>query len=102
MGYSANFDENYHSYENYLDTVMGTNDFTFAVEASHGDLLCGRCFTALYDDIFSPNGFYVDTYNIPIVFESRCTLSIIPYKEDFVEFSNVKRLLSVSPPKLRL
>ena len=82
--------------------MMGTNDFTFAVEASHGDLLYGRCFTALYDDIFAPNGFHVDTDNIPIVFESVCTVSIIPYKEDFVEFSKVKRLLPVSPPKLML
>ena len=82
--------------------MLDTNDFTFAGEASHDNLLCGRCFTALYDDIFAPNGLYVDTDNILIVFESRCTVSITPYKEYFVEFCKVKRLLSVSPPKLRL
>ena len=51
---------------------------------------CGDCFTALEEDIFSPNGYYMRSDDIPIVFYSGYTMAVTPFKEGFV--GNIKKV----------
>ena len=44
---------------------------------------CTKCYTALFeDDLFVPKGLYMDSGGIPMVFNSMCTITITPYKDD--------------------
>ena len=40
--------------------------------------------TAISQDLFMPTGFNTDQDSIYIVFDSRCTTTMTPFKEDFV------------------
>ena len=42
-------------------------------------------FTSLGDDVFIPVGLYVgDPQEVPIVFDTGCSVAVIPYKEGFI------------------
>ena len=45
---------------------------------------CSQCYTSLDSDLFSHTGCYVGLDGVPIIFDSRCTISVIPHKQDFV------------------
>ena len=97
--YSGIFDENCNQYSYYLDIIkesFGTNDgelFLFPSEIINHH--CTHCFTALEEDLFAPKRFYTDNGDIPVVFDSGCTVSIIPYKDDFVgTITNVKKTIT--------
>ena len=86
--YSMIFNQNCERYPHYLDVVKGS----LGVEDTESPFLqsdtlhhhCAHCFTALEEDLFNPKGFHSDNSNKPVVFDSGCTISITPFKEDFV------------------
>ena len=42
-------------------------------------------FTSLEDDVFIPVGLYVgDPKEVPIVFDSGCSVAVTPYEQDFI------------------
>jgi hypothetical protein len=41
-------------------------------------------YSAIDDDLFLPTGYYTDSQQMDIVFDSGCTTSVTPNKSDFV------------------
>ena len=40
-------------------------------------------FTSLEEDLFTPVGMYINKDQLPIIFDSRCSVSVSPVKEGF-------------------
>ena len=45
---------------------------------------CFTCFIVLEEDLFAPSGYYLNETSTTIVFDSRCSIAVTPYKHDFV------------------
>ena len=86
--YSEVFSTYCDKYAHYFDATkgfLGVDDEHFPLLQSDTMLHhCAHCFTALEEDLFMPRGFYVGSGDKPVVFDSGCTMSITPFKEDFV------------------
>lgn len=72
--YIGYFDFNCSQYSHYLDAVMNKIEY-FEDNTDHG---CGLY--SLEDDVFVHVGMYVGTYDIPIIFNSGCSIVVTPYK----------------------
>ena len=82
---SGIFDSNCIKYAHYLDTIMETNDFLFKDVVGKSKVpVCETCFTEVEEDVFDPKGHYLNTDDIPIVFDSGCTVAVNPHKADYV------------------
>ena len=86
--YSQIFDVNCKKYPHYVDSIkdsFGAEDEEFLfLQSDTINHYCAHCFTALEDELFMTKGFYVDVGDKSVVFNSGCTISITPFKEDFV------------------
>ena len=97
--YSQIFDDNCAKYPHYFEAVKGSfgkddNEFP-PLQSDTINHHCAHCFTALEDILFMPKGFYLDSGDKPVVFDSGCTVSITPFKEDFVgKIKPVKRTIT--------
>ena len=80
--YSGDFDLNCNQYDHYLDAVMNKIE---AFTDGGGGASKDYGFTSLEDDVFIPVGLYIgDSKEIPIVFDTGCSVAVTPYKEDFI------------------
>ena len=97
--YSGIFSKNCKRFPHYFDAVkdsVGTYDEElFLLQSDTINHHCAHCFTALDDDLFAPKGFYADNGDRPVVFDSGCSVSITPYKDDFVgKITHVKKTIT--------
>ena len=52
----------------------------------HETNICSSCYNALNDDLFIPKEwFYIGSNDIPIIFNSGCSVLVDPFEEDFVQ-----------------
>ena len=83
--FSGIFDSNCIKYAHYLDAIMETNNFLFKDVVGKSKVpVCEACFTALVEDVFAPRGHYINIDDIPIVFDSGCTVTVTPHTADFI------------------
>ena len=67
-------------FEHYLDAIMGEMDTIQTLESA---TQCAGCYTSIDNDIFTPKLFYVSSDEVPITFDSGCTIAVTPYMSDF-------------------
>ena len=80
--YSSYFDLNFSQYDHYLDAIMNKIDpFNYRVR-DRAKVSCG--FISIEDDVFLSVGMYVSDNDIPIVFDSGCSVEVTPNKEGFI------------------
>ena len=77
--YATVFDKGCNRYEHYLDSTMHRLDLIAPPVQEFFTL-----FTALEEDLFPPSGYYLDETSTPIVFDSKCSIAVMPYRHDFV------------------
>ena len=72
----------------YLDTVKDSIGLL-------DDKSCNFGYAALNTDVFNPVGIYTQTNGIPVIFNSECTVVVIPHATDFVnKITPVNRLMN--------
>ena len=88
--YSNYFEEGC-KYPHYFDATRnileGIEQHEINNENDHG-------YTAITDDLFLPTGYYTDSQQMNIVFDSGCTTSVTPNKSDFIgEITTVNKIM---------
>ena len=81
--YSTLFDSNCNTYDHYLEAALHRGEFSSMMEDNIPQT-CDHCYTALDDDLFLPRGRYVGKDGVPIIFDTGCSISVTPHKQDFV------------------
>ena len=82
--YGNLFDELDNKYHHFLDTVIYNLDIVNMGKDKQDDC----AFTVLDNDVFIPVGLYAGAYSKTMIFDSGCTLAVIPYELDF--FGRIK------------
>ena len=82
MDYSQLFDHNCNTYSSYLDTITNGSELFLTNNNKHQ--IYNSSYTALDDDLYGPKGYYLGADQIPVIFDSECTVAITPFTEDFV------------------
>ena len=87
--YSSDFEEGC-KYPHYFDATRNILE-GLEHEINNGN---DHGYTAINDDLFLPTGYYADSQQMDIVFDSGCTTSVTPNKSDFIgEITTVNKIM---------
>ena len=79
--YNSLYDRNCNYLEYYIDTTMEIFEGEPKLMSTKQ---CHSSLTALDDNLFLPTELYVKSDNIPIIFDSDCTIAMTPHLKDFI------------------
>ena len=79
--YSSVFEYNCKHYAHYLDATMGRIE---TIQSSGSDPNHVSGYTSTENDIFIRKGCYVGIDDVPIIFDSGCTIAVTPHLSDFI------------------